>query len=277
MIHPLSELAEKLEQNRPALVLTGAGISTRSGIPAYRNPAGDWIHPRPVLAAQFKGSDSTRRRYWRRSMNGWPSFNKARPNAAHKALVQLQRGGLVANVVTQNVDGLHQLAGTTDTIELHGALRNIICLQCGERSHRSDMQTELLQLNPDFVNEDFTLGADGDATPTNTALKDSDFVYPECRVCNGILKPDVVFFGENVPALTAQAGREALHRAGCLLCIGTSLTVLSGFRYCREAKSQTKPVYLINQGNTRADEIVTLKIDSDCTDALTTLTSYLCN
>lgn len=276
MKNPISQLAMELAQHKPVLVLSGAGISTGSGIPAYRNADGEWIHPRPVLAAQFKANDHIRRRYWRRSMSGWPTFNSAVPNDAHRALTQLQAANVVSSIITQNVDGLHQKAGSTNVIELHGALGRVTCLDCNHHIDRARLQEDLLAMNPRFNNESYTIAADGDAVPANHTLADQDFSYPDCSVCGGMLKPAVVFFGENVPKKTVLAGQEALTTAGCLLCVGTSLSVLSGFRYCRGASAQKKPVYIINQGSTRADDMTSLKIDFDCADVLENLVTQLC-
>jgi len=158
MENTLQQLADLVGRNRPTLVLTGAGLSTASGIPAYRDETGVWVHPRPVLAADFKGKDRVRRRYWRRSMHGWPNFSRASPNQAHRSITELQSAGIFSRVVTQNVDGLHCTAGSDQVIELHGALRNVICLACGQRISRNALQDELLTLNPDFQGENFTPG-----------------------------------------------------------------------------------------------------------------------
>lgn len=276
MNHTVEQLSHRMTQHLPVLVLTGAGISTGSGIPAYRNREGEWTHPRPVLAAQFKGQDSVRRRYWRRSMSGWPNFHAARPNSAHLSLTALQKAGIVSSIVTQNVDGLHQAAQNQQVIELHGGLNRVMCLQCGQRTDRNDLQQALRTMNPEFVDESFTPGADGDADVAESTLLDKQFSYKHCAACGGLLKPDVVFYGENVPAETNDAGRKALTSAASLLCIGTSLSVLSGFRYCREAVARQKPVFILNQGKTRADDLADLKVDRDCSDALTELVTLLC-
>lgn len=277
MEKPSQRLARFLTEHKPALVLTGAGLSTASGIPAYRDSSGEWIHPRPVLAAEFKHKDSVRRRYWRRSMSGWPNFNNAQPNPAHLSITHLQQAGIVSGIVTQNVDGLHQAAGATGIIELHGALRNVICLSCGQRLKRAGLQTELLDKNAEYRGEKILMGADGDATPTDSQLSDDGFQYPNCKACNGLLKPDVVFFGENVPTESVKAGSELLRQSSSLLCIGSSLSVLSGFRYCREAVKQDKPVIILNQGKTRADDIAALKVNADCANVLQELTQLLCD
>lgn len=277
MNNAIEQLISALNDHQPALVLTGAGISTASGIPAYRNTSGEWVHPRPVLAAQFKAHDNVRRRYWRRSMSGWPVFNAAKPNSAHKFVTALQTAGVVSDIITQNVDGLHQAAGSRHVIELHGNLNRVMCLNCKSTLSRYELQQQLLEINSEFAGEEFNIGADGDATPTGKANSDNNFNYVACKLCNGMLKPDVVFFGENVPADIVTAGRQSLTKSGCLLCIGTSLTVLSGFRYCREAVSQNKPVYILNRGKTRADDIATLKADVDCEEALSAMVTDLCN
>ena len=267
----ITALAQLLRDNQPVLALTGAGISTRSGIPAYRDTDGKWMQSKPVNAADFKNHEHVRKRYWRRSMSGWPVFQAARANEAHIALAGLQQALVVSGIITQNVDGLHQSAGSRNVIDLHGSLATVVCLQCGELMQRSDLQQQLESANPEFAGEPVQTGPDGDATPTvNTDAYDR-FQLVDCPACAGTLKPDVVFFGENVPAGRVDACMKALQQSQSLLCIGSSLSVLSGFRFCREAAQQDKPVCLINQGKTRADDIATIKVDADCGQTLRTL------
>ncbi len=267
----IAALAQLLSDNRPVLALTGAGISTRSGIPAYRDTNGKWVQSQPVNAADFKNHEHVRKRYWRRSMSGWPVFQAARANEAHEALVALQQTNVVSTIITQNVDGLHQRAGSSNVIDLHGSLATVVCLQCGDSMQRSHLQQQLESANPIFAGEPVQAGPDGDATPTKNTDAYEHFQLVHCPACTGILKPDVVFFGENVPAGRVDTCMEALQQAQSLLCIGSSLSVLSGFRFCREAAKQNKPVCVINQGKTRADEIATIKIDADCGQTLRTL------
>ncbi len=271
----IEALAQLLSENQPVLALTGAGISTSSGIPAYRDATGKWVQSQPVTASDFKKHEKVRQRYWRRSMNGWPVFNAATANLAHSALAQLQQKKIVSTIITQNVDGLHQAAGSTDVIELHGSLAKVICLQCGDSLQRSDLQKQLTGQNPTFAGEPVLAGPDGDATPVDHSVSDTAFQLVNCQSCGGTLKPDVVFFGENVPSTRVDRCMAALQEARSLLCIGSSLSVLSGFRFCREAAKQNKPVCLINQGQTRADDIAAIKVSADCGQSLHTLLNLI--
>lgn len=268
-------LLELIQQNQPVIALTGAGISTQSGIPAYRNSSGSWIQAKPVQAQDFLTKESVRRRYWQRSMVGWPGFHKAQPNAAHSALADLERSGVVSAVITQNVDGLHQRAGSKHVIDLHGNLAEVLCLSCGEQSSREDLQSRLENQNQSTLGSEFRVLADGDAAITNGDAAENEFNIANCLNCEGILKPNVVFFGENVPVPRVEYCMTELDRAGMLLCIGTSLAVFSGFRFCRAAHQAGKPIALINQGLTRADALASVKVNRNCTGTLISLRNDL--
>jgi NAD-dependent SIR2 family protein deacetylase len=266
-----------LHNHRQILVLTGAGCSVPSGIPDYRGPDGAWKHHKPMSFAQFTGSSSARRRYWAGSLRGWPRVRDARPNSAHTALARLEARGTVRQVVTQNVDGLHQRAGSRRVLDLHGRLDVVECLTCGARVGREDLQRLLATWNPSFAGPRPAQGegpgdpVDGEPRPdgdTPIAGSLDGFRVPDCPECGGILKPGVVFFGENVPRARVAAAESALAEADALLVVGSSLTVWSGYRFVRAAQEWSLPVAVLNLGRTRADAEVTLKIEADCAEAL---------
>ncbi len=258
-------LAEFVANHPDLLVLTGAGLSTASGIGDYRGEDGAWKRRPPVELRDFLGSDHARRRYWSRSLFGWPHFAAAEPNAGHRALARMSRSGRVIGTVTQNVDGLHARAGH-DVIELHGRLAVVKCLQCGERFSRNDVQQWLIAANPSFAARIIELRADGDAEVEAVDL--DRFVVPNCPNCAGLLKPDVVFFGESVPRIAVEQVYALLARASALLLVGTSVMVYSGFRFCRAAQEQRKPIVSINRGVTRADAMLEFKVEDDCARVL---------
>ncbi|HQY71960.1 MAG TPA: NAD-dependent protein deacetylase, partial [Pseudomonadales bacterium] len=226
-------LADFVRQHPRLVVLTGAGCSTPSGIPDYRDARGNWKPGPPVLGAQFVRELPARQRYWARSLNGWPRFRAAEPNAAHRALASLEQRGHVRHLITQNVDGLHQRAGSRAVTELHGSLARVRCLGCDAVCARAEVQRVLERDNPGFRNLDAAPAPDGDAQLETQRL--GGFRVPDCPRCGGTLKPDVVFFGESVPAPTVAACLDAIAQADALLCVGTSLMVYSGFRFCRHA------------------------------------------
>jgi NAD-dependent SIR2 family protein deacetylase len=267
-------LAESLLRHGPALVLTGAGCSTASGIPDYRDRNGDWKHSPPVMFNDFVRNETTRKRYWAGSMNGWPRIQAARPNPAHHALSLLERGGFIHTLLTQNVDGLHHRAGSRSVIELHGNLKSVICLRCGTKTPRSAIQAQLMKANAAFRQAAAAVAPDGDAVPGG--LDYDSFETPVCDRCSGILKPEVVFFGEAVPRSRTEFSLRALAAAGCLLTAGTSLMVFSGYRYCLEARRRSIPVIAVNLGHTRADGELDLKIEADCGRLLTAIAERLC-
>ena len=255
------------------LVLTGAGCSVASGIPEYRDHQGSWKSRPPVRYAEFVGSAAARRRYWARSLFGWERIAAAAPNAVHHALSRLEQAGRLSAVVTQNVDALHQRAGSRRVIDLHGRLDEVECLHCGTRIARADLQEVLLAWNREFVAAAraeglFTSPA---ARPDGDAQIEADFStfrIPDCPACGGVLKPAVVFFGENVPSGRVQSALQALERSDGLLVLGSSLMVFSGYRFCLAARDLGKPVAAVNLGRTRADDMLSLKVVADCGAAL---------
>ncbi|MBY4945584.1 NAD-dependent protein deacetylase [Cupriavidus respiraculi] len=265
----LERLQALVRQHPRLLVLTGAGISTDSGIPGYRDADGQWRGNKPIQYKDFVSSHATRQRYWARSMAGWPLMSRAQPNAAHLAVAGLQRAGQVEGLVTQNVDGLHQRAGSTDVIELHGSIGSVVCLECRRRYPRADIQARLERDNPGFIGGTAAPAADGDAHVEREDLH--TLRVPVCTDCAGMLKPDVVFFGESVPRERVDAVRQALDHADMLLVVGSSLMVYSGYRFCLHAAQLGKPVVAINLGRTRADDLLTLKVAAPCASVLAAL------
>ena len=259
-------LAEWLQRNAPIAVLTGAGCSTTSGIPAYRDGTGRWQRRQPIFYQHFIDSDVVRRRYWARSFFGWTVMRDARPNPAHRSLQRLAERGLVADLVTQNVDGLHQAAGHGDVVELHGGLSRVICRDCGAVSRRDELQERLAALNPDWAPEVRGIRPDGDAELDEQAYP--GFRVADCADCGGVLKPDVVFFGESVPRARLADCDARLREAGALLVVGSSLVVWSGFRMVRDAHARGMPVAAINAGRTRGDALLEFKVAGECGAAL---------
>ena len=255
----VDDLARFLAPLRRVLVLTGAGISTASGIPDYRDRDGVRRGRAPVQGPEFRKSEAVRKRYWARSMVGYPTLARAAPNAAHRAIAELQADARLGAVITQNVDGLHQRAGSRDVIELHGNIHRVVCLDCHASFARQLVQNLLEELNPRVRGAVAAAAPDGDAHLEPDAL--AEFHVADCIHCGGTLKPDVVFFGDGVaPARTAQA-MAAMEAADALLVVGSSLMVFSGFRFCRMAAASGKPIAAINLGITRADDLLSLKID----------------
>jgi NAD-dependent SIR2 family protein deacetylase len=269
---PLDRLIDLLRGQRFA-VLSGAGCSTDSGIPDYRGPSGQLRRRQPIQYLEFLHSDATRRRYWARSAVGWPVIARAQPNAAHHALAQLERAGCLAGLITQNVDGLHLLAGSREVIELHGSLFQVRCLACGAQVARAALQDELLGGNPALAAALATTAPDGDAD-IDEALHEG-LVAPQCRRCGGLLKPDVVFFGENVPRPTVDAAWAVLARSSALVVLGSSLAVYSGFRFVRGAAERGLPIAIINQGPTRGDELATVRMSAPLGPVLSELAMAL--
>ncbi|MFT3800859.1 MAG: NAD-dependent protein deacetylase [Burkholderiaceae bacterium] len=264
-------LAAFLDAHRRVAVITGAGCSTASGIPDYRDDLGAWKRKPPVTLQAFVGDDRVRRRYWARSLVGWPAFGRAQPNAAHRALAALERDGRIEGLITQNVDRLHQRAGSTRVIDLHGRLDQVVCLGCGHRLMRESFQQALARENDAWAARWIT-GAEAIAPDGDADLQDAvfdDFSVPACRRCGGVLKPDVVFFGDNVPAARVREARAWIDEADALLVVGSSLTVYSGYRFVRQAADRGIPVAAVNRGVTRADPLLSLKIDARCEQVFT--------
>ncbi|HEX4977950.1 MAG TPA: NAD-dependent protein deacetylase [Nocardioides sp.] len=257
-----------LLHGRPVLVLSGAGVSTDSGIPDYRGPGAP--ARRPMTYQEFVGSEAARRRYWARSHLGWSRMGAARPNQGHHALARLEAAGRVGLLVTQNVDGLHEAAGSRRVCALHGRIADVVCLGCRTRSRRSTLAHRLAALNPGWA--DRHAGAadrpDGDVDLDDT----DDFVVPGCDRCGGVLKPDVIFFGENVPRRRVERCYAAVERLaeaeGTMLVVGSSLTVMSGFRFVRHAARLGTPVVIVNRGSTRADDLATVKLEQGTSEFL---------
>jgi NAD-dependent SIR2 family protein deacetylase len=261
-------LAALVAGARRLLVVTGAGCSTESGIPDYRRPDGSWKHRRPMLYRELLGSRAARRRYWARSFVGWERVAGARPNAGHHALARLEATGRVGDLVTQNVDGLHQQAGSRRVIDLHGRLDRVQCLGCRTGYRRDRFQAELARLNPGWRQRATPrlVRPDGDAELAGADL--AAFVLPVCPRCGDDLKPAVVFFGEAIPRATAARAAEVLAAADAVLVAGSSLAVWSGFRFAREAAAAGKPLAIVNLGRTRADELAAVKVEGRCGEVL---------
>jgi len=260
-------LRQFLDRHARLFVLTGAGVSTDSGIPDYRDADGEWKRPsRPVQYRDYMADAATRRRYWARGLAGWQHLQRAAPNDAHRALARLERAGRVELLVTQNVDRLHQAAGSEAVVDLHGRADVVRCMSCERRSSRADFQSELLDLNPAWAEIGARAAPDGDADLT--AGDYDGFRVPDCAACGGTLKPDVVFFGESVPKPRVERALRALTDADAVLVIGSSLMVYSGYRFARAAAELGKPIAAVNLGRTRADDVLTLKVAAPCASAL---------
>ncbi|WP_349256153.1 NAD-dependent protein deacetylase [Banduia mediterranea] len=276
MDKPLRELAalQSFVLDHPRLfVLTGAGCSTASGIPDYRDAGGAWKRKPPVTIQAFRDSALTRARYWARSFVGWPYFGHVQANTAHHALTALQTQGRIARLLTQNVDRLHQKAGSREVIDLHGRLDEVICLSCGLREAREAYQQTLIERNPDWLGLSADYAPDGDADLDE--LDFSTFGVPDCPRCGGLIKPDVVFFGENVPKSRVDEAMSALVAADALLVVGSSLMVYSGYRFAVAAARHGLPIAAINLGVTRADSLLSLKAVAACDLVLPMLSALL--
>ncbi|CEG46479.1 sir2-family regulator protein [Plasmopara halstedii] len=260
------------------IVLTGAGISTDSGIPDYRGPNGVYNRNkdfRPIQFQEFIGAHAYRQRYWARSFLGWPKIRNTQPNGSHYALTELQRIGMVPSILTQNVDRLHTKSGSHSVVEMHGSLYEVECQGCGQVTSRQSFQMALTELNPEIArwrqghrDEDIgdvassdSVNPDGDV---DISWNYDDFVYPECSNCGGIMKPSVVFFGENMPVATRADAMERVSDANALLVVGSSLRVLSAMRLINHAHTRKIPIAIVNLGPTRADELCSLRIDKPC-------------
>ena len=261
------KFADFIQARAPLFVLTGAGCSTASGIPEYRDDEGEWKHSKPVLFQDFCRDQLTRQRYWARSLLGWPRVVAAEPNDTHHALARLEHAGFIRRLVTQNVDGLHQRAGSKNVIDLHGRLESVTCLSCTQSLSRSKVQDALRRANPGFREKPQGAAPDGDAVLESFDF--STFVVYDCPRCDGILKPDVVFFGESVPRSRVESAMRSLDDSGALLVVGSSLMVYSGYRFCKAAIDKGKHMCALNRGRTRADAELDLKIEHDCAELLT--------
>lgn len=263
-----------LLQDRRTAVLTGAGMSTDSGIPDYRGP--DSPPSNPMTIRQFTSDAAFRQRYWARNHLGWRHMDQTMSNAGHRALAALQRAGIVNGVITQNVDLLHTKAGSPGVIDLHGSYARVVCLDCGHTMTRAALADLLEQANPGFAARAATLGGiavapDADAMVSDTA----SFRIVDCPRCGGMLKPDIVYFGESVPKARVDQAYSLVDSADALLVAGSSLTVYSGFRFVRHAAAKGMPVAIINRGPTRGDDLADVKIDTGCSPMLALLADEL--
>lgn len=268
-------LSDFISQSKRLVVLTGAGCSTESGIPDYRSPGGAWTRHKPIYFSAFVRSAEVRRFYWARSYRGWPRFERARPNAAHRALAELEARGRVHQLITQNVDDLHQEAGSRAVVQLHGRNRIVVCLDCGGEFPRADMQERLRERNACWIEaarwdrlhaDEADFAPDGDAEVAREVI--GGFEVPACHRCDGVLKPAVVFFGESVPKHKVDYAMSRVDEADALLVVGSSLTVWSGFRFAKRAHDRGVPIAIVNIGPTRADDLAALKIEAECGDVL---------
>jgi len=273
MTDQITELKALIQNKHPATVISGAGISVASGLPVYRDSKGNWVHSKPVEGPLFRADEKIRQRYWCRSFFGWPSFSRAKPNQAHKDIAKLEQHGLIETVITQNVDGLHQRAGSTGAIALHGNLAEVICLSCGLISARDVLQNRLAEKNPHHTQLEIKPAPDGDALIDDEHIE--SFKVVSCDSCDGVLKPNVVFFGDNVPKERVQLCKDNLLQSKLLLCVGTSLMVYSGYRFCKAAQSAGIPVAIINDGITRADDMAVARVGGNCTEVLAALRHQL--
>jgi len=257
------------------VVLTGAGCSTESGIPDYRSPGGAWTRHKPIYYSAFVRSAEVRRFYWARSFRGWPRFAAARPNAAHRALAQLEDRGKVHQLITQNVDDLHQEAGSRAVVQLHGRNRIVICLGCNAETPRVDVQQQLAETNAEWIarapwdhlrGDEADFAPDGDAELAQSVV--GDFRVVDCHRCGGVLKPGVVFFGESVPPQKVAYAMNRVDEADALLVAGSSLTVWSGFRFVRRAAERGIPIAIVNIGPTRGDELAAIKVEGNVGEVL---------
>lgn len=264
----IERLRQLIAQSRRLVVLTGAGCSTESGIPDYRSPGGAWTRHKPILYGSFVRSAEVRRFYWARSFRGWPRFASARPNHAHRALAELESRGGVHQLITQNVDDLHQEAGSRAVVQLHGRNRVVVCLDCRAEFSRADIQQRLADINSDWLAsapwhvlraDEAEFAPDGDAALPASAV--DGFNVPECESCGGVLKPAVVFFGESVPKEKVTYSMERVDEADVLLVAGSSLTVWSGFRFVKRASERNIPIAIVNIGPTRGDELAAVKVE----------------
>lgn len=267
--HTVEDLIDQLKNKNKIWILSGAGISAPSGIPTYRDHKGNWQAGNPVQHQDFINKESSRQRYWARSMVGFMMTHRAIPNAAHHAVTQLQESGRLSQIVTQNVDRLHSSANAKNVIDLHGRLDQITCLGCKQTSKREDYQPRLLERNPDLKNYAATLLPDGDASVDDYDM--SQVEIPPCENCGGISMPDVVFFGGVVPKDKVKTAFETLDQSDCMLVIGSSLSIFSGFRFARHANQNGIPLFAVNQGAMRGEGLFDLIVPESCEDVLVTL------
>ncbi|MTV38395.1 NAD-dependent protein deacetylase [Duganella radicis] len=272
MKHEIDQLQAFLRRHQRVLVLTGAGLSTASGIPDYRDKDGVRRGRNPIQGPDFRKSEAVRRRYWARSMAGYPTLAGAAPNAGHHALAALEEAGRIHGIVTQNVDGLHTRAGSRKLIELHGNIHGVVCLDCRRVHPRAGIQEWLAQANPELV----PTGPAGEVVPEARPDGDAEveldefqhFQLPYCAACGGTLQPDVIFFGDNIPPQRTTDALQMAEEADAVLVVGSSLMVFSGYRFAKLAAQANKPIAAINLGKTRADDLIGLKVAASAVDIL---------
>ena len=269
---PADTLIEFLHTHAPVAVLTGAGLSTASGIPDYRDENGNWKRKQPVQHQEFVRHLPVRQRYWARSLVGFPVMQQAQPNIAHLGIRQLEQAGLIGGIITQNVDRLHQKAGSLNAVDLHGRADEVICMECGYRRPRQQMHEMCAMMNPDFRELSAQPAPDGDA---DLEIDFDHFRVPDCPMCGGIIKPDVVFFGDTVPRERVDVCFDLLNNSRALLVVGSSLMVYSGFRFARHAHQHGKALAILTRGKTRADDLVDIKLDADIAGVFAALTQKL--
>lgn len=272
------QLRQFLTKHNNILILTGAGISTESGIPDYRSE-GVGLYARtnhkPIQYQEFLKYPKARQRYWARNFVGWPRFSGVQPNSTHTAITDLQKAGKVTSIVTQNVDRLHHKAGADNIIELHGTAYLVRCINCSYQINRSDLQEIMKENNPNMLDNFSMIRPDGDVELSQEQM--NSFRVPLCPECEGPLKPDIVFFGDNVPKSRVKQIRDEVTRCEALFILGSSLTVFSSYRIILQAKDEGKYISILNIGPTRADDIVSLKISTKCGDILPEVCSSICN
>lgn len=265
------EALVELCRGRRLAILTGAGVSTESGIPDYRGPETRRRARNPIRFREFMGDETMRRRYWARAMVGWQKFANKRPNPAHAAIAEMERDGKLSGLITQNVDRLHHAAGSKAVVELHGSMHSVVCLECGEVSARAALQARLAELNPAWVGRDAQMAPDADAEIDDT----ESFVVVDCERCEGPLKPWVVFFGESVPKPRVEQAFQMVDDAEVLLVIGSSLAVFSGYRFVRHAARKGQPVAILNLGETRGDPHACVRVEGKAGQLLPRLAEAL--
>jgi NAD-dependent SIR2 family protein deacetylase len=260
------DLHDLLARHRPLAVLSGAGISTDSGIPDYRGSGIDRRRRPPITYREFMRDPAARRRYWARSHVGYRHVGEALPNAGHHAVARLQAAGAVGPVLTQNVDGLHQRAGAVDVVDVHGRLDRVVCTSCGALTARADLAERLAELNPAFEARVAAIAPDGDADLDDEAV--NGFAVPPCGACGGLLKPDVVFFGESMPRDRREEAARLVAAAGGLLVLGSSLAVMSGYRLVLQAAAAGQPIGIVTRGPSRGDHLAAVRVDAGLSDVL---------
>jgi len=277
MNNTMQDVRNIISKGTKVVVLSGAGCSTASGLGDYRDKQGLWKRAQPITGHTFCTDSAARHRYWARSAVGWPAFEQSVPNPAHHALARLETSGIVRNLITQNVDELHQRAGHRSVIDLHGVLSSVSCITCALQQSRQQFQRQLLADNPWLSTLHVESAPDGDADlDTDDAMLKllNTIRIPSCPDCGDLVKPDVVFFGENVPRKRVALAMQQLREADVLLVAGSSLMGYSGFRFCRDAQQRNQPIVIFNQGVTRADDIATLRVSGDCGELLTALAQH---